>query len=86
MLVEKHVSDYKKKVDSTYRTGYGTVLFFESHKVLKDWGEKMPNYSKVRLYIDGNAMLLISSNSSSGPRTPPVSSNTSSGPLSRKRV
>lgn len=45
---EKGVSEYKKKVDSTYRTGYGTVLFFESHKILEDWGKKMPNYSKVR--------------------------------------
>jgi len=45
--IEKGVSEYKKKVDTTYRTGYGTVLFFESHKVLEDWGKKMPNYSKV---------------------------------------
>jgi hypothetical protein len=44
---ESHVSDYKKKVDSTYRPGYGTVLFFESHKILEEWAQKMPNYSKV---------------------------------------
>jgi predicted oxidoreductase (fatty acid repression mutant protein) len=46
--LENGVEQYKKKVDSTYRPGYGTVLFFESHKILEDWGGKMPNYSKVR--------------------------------------
>ena len=49
MLVrsEEHVEGFKKKVDSTYRPGYGTILFFESHKIIEDWGKKMPNYSKV---------------------------------------
>jgi predicted oxidoreductase (fatty acid repression mutant protein) len=47
IVPEQHVSGYKKKVDSTYRPGYGTVLFFESHKILEEWAQKMPNYSKV---------------------------------------
>ena len=50
-IVEKGVSEYKKKVHTTYRTGYGTVLFFESHKILEDWGKKMPNYSKVSVHL-----------------------------------
>ena len=85
-MIEKGVSEYKKKVDSTYRTGYGTVLFFESHKILEDWGKKMPNYSKVRIYLDVHQGLLISSNSSIGPRTRPVSFNTSSGLLFLKKA
>jgi hypothetical protein len=84
---EKGVSEYKKKVDTTYRTGYGTVLFFESHKILEDWGKKMPNYSKVRLpYCPNPPKLIDSSNSSTGPRTRLVSFNISFGPLSPKRV
>ena len=85
-MIEKGVSEYKKKVDTTYRTGYGTVLFFESHKVLEDWGQKMPNYSKVSCYSDTHPVLLIPSNSLIGPRTRPVSFNTSSGLLFPKRA
>ena len=85
-MIEKGVSEYKKKVDSTYRTGYGTVLFFESHKILEDWGKKMPNYSKVSCYFDIHPVLLIPSNSLIGPRTRPVSFSTSSGLLFLRRA
>lgn len=46
-MIEEHVKGFTDKVNNTFRTGYGTVLFFEDHKVIKGWGEKMPNYSKV---------------------------------------
>lgn len=47
-MIEDHVKSFTDKVNNTFRTGYGTVLFFENHKVIKGWGEKMPNYAKVR--------------------------------------
>jgi len=84
--VEKGVSEYKKKVDSTYRPGYGTVLFFEDHKVLEEWGQKMPNYSKAcplpSPLIDWTDTF---SNSTPGPRTRLVSFSTLSGPLCPRR-
>lgn len=46
-FVEEHVKGFTDKVNNTFRTGYGTVLFFEDHKVIKEWGNNMPNYSKV---------------------------------------
>lgn len=38
---------FKGQVDNAFRTGYGTVLFFEDQAVLDEWSGKMPNYSAV---------------------------------------
>lgn len=38
---------WENKIDSAYRPGYGTVLFFEDDAVVKGWQENMPPLASV---------------------------------------
>jgi predicted oxidoreductase (fatty acid repression mutant protein) len=45
---ESHIDTLLSKVNGSFRTGYGTILFFDSHKILEDFGTIIPIYAKVR--------------------------------------
>ena len=46
--LEDQEAYWKQKIDDQYRSGYGTVLFFEDQDIVNGWAAKMPPLAQVR--------------------------------------
>lgn len=66
----------RKKFEDAYKSGYGSVVFFEDQERIKQYSSKSPDFATVGLsMVQARRMLMISC-FPSGPKTPRGSRNT----------